>query len=82
KELRLSQDRGAFLVNDGKLFVRDTKVTAWNEAKKEQAWFKSPNEFRPFLVSWGGAEAYLVNSTFQSFGYNASKAYGISISQY
>ncbi|WP_371230524.1 mannuronan 5-epimerase AlgG [Pseudomonas sp. QE6] len=82
KELRLSQDRGAFLVNDGKLFVRDSKVTAWNEAKKEPAWFKSPNEFRPFLISWGGAEAYLVNSTFTSFGYNASKAYGISISQY
>lgn len=82
KELRLSQDRGAFLVNDGKLFVRDSKVTAWNEARGEPAWFKSPNEFRPFLVSWGGAEAYLVNSTFTSFGYNASKAYGISISQY
>ncbi|MNM71326.1 Poly(beta-D-mannuronate) C5 epimerase precursor [compost metagenome] len=82
KELRLSQDRGAFLVNDGKLFVRDSKVTAWNEAKKEPAWYRTPNEFRPFLVSWGGAEAYLVNSTFTSFGYNASKAYGISISQY
>lgn len=82
KELRLSQDRGAFLVNDGKLFVRDTRVTAWNEAKKEPAWFKTPDEFRPFLISWGGAEAYLVNSHFVSFGYNASKAYGISISQY
>lgn len=52
KELRLSQDRGAFLVNDGKLFVRDTKVTAWNEAKQEPAWYKTPNEFRPFLISW------------------------------
>ncbi|MDF3934583.1 mannuronan 5-epimerase AlgG [Pseudomonas citronellolis] len=82
KELRLSQDRGAFLVNDGKLFIRDTQVTGWNEAQNQPAWFKSPNEFRPFLISWGGAEAYLVNSTFTSFGYNASKAYGISISQY
>lgn len=35
-----------------------------------------------FLISWGGAEVYLSNSTFTSFGYNASKAYGISISQY
>ncbi|MCY1272762.1 Mannuronan C5-epimerase [compost metagenome] len=82
KELRLSQDRGAFMVNDGKLFVRDTRITAWNEAKKEPAWYRTPNEFRPFLISWGGAEAYLVNSTFTSFGYNSSKAYGISISQY
>ncbi len=52
------------------------------ESKKEPAWFKTPNEFRPFLISWGGAEVYLSNSTFTSFGYNASKAYGISISQY
>lgn len=82
KELRLSQERGAFLVNDGMLFVRDSKVTGWSESKKEPAWFKTPNEFRPFLISWGGAEVYLSNSTFTSFGYNASKAYGISISQY
>lgn len=82
KELRLSQDRGSFLVNDGLLFVRDSKLSAWNEARGEPAWYKTPNEFRPFLISWGGAEAYLVNSTFHSFGYNASKAYGISISQY
>lgn len=82
KELRLSQDRGSFLVNDGKLFVRNSKLTAWSEARGEPAWYKTPNEFRPFLISWGGAEAYLVNSTFHSFGYNASKAYGISISQY
>lgn len=77
KELRLSQERGAFLVNDGMLFVRDSKVTGWSESKKEPAWFKTPNEFRPFLISWGGAEVYLSNSTFTSFGYNASKAYGI-----
>ena len=82
QELRLSQERGAFLVNDGMLFVRDSKVTGWSESKKEPAWFKTPNEFRPFLISWGGAEVYLSNSTFTSFGYNASKAYGISISQY
>jgi poly(beta-D-mannuronate) C5 epimerase len=82
KELRLSQEGGSFIVNDGKLFTFDTKVTGWNETKNDQAWFKTPNEFRPFLVSWGGTETYLVNTEMKSFGYNESKSYGVSISQY
>ncbi len=82
KELRLSQDRGAFIVNDGKLFITDTRLTGWNEAKKAPATFKKPEEFRPFLLSWGGTETYIVNSKIASFGYSTSKSYGVSISQY
>ncbi|MGY4534926.1 poly(beta-D-mannuronate) C5 epimerase [Pseudomonas sp. TE3786] len=82
KELHLSQDRGAFIVNDGKLFITDTRLTGWNEAKKAPATFKKPEEFRPFLLSWGGTETYIVNSKIASFGYNTSKSYGLSISQY
>ncbi|PTQ71753.1 mannuronan 5-epimerase AlgG [Pseudomonas sp. GV071] len=82
KQLHLSQDRGAFIVNDGKLFITDTNLTGWNEAKKAPATFKKPEEFRPFLLSWGGTETYIVNSKIASFGYNTSKSYGLSISQY
>jgi poly(beta-D-mannuronate) C5 epimerase len=82
KALHLSQDRGAFIVNDGKLFITDTNLTGWNEAKKAPATFKKPEEFRPFLLSWGGTETYIVNSKIASFGYNTSKSYGLSISQY
>lgn len=82
KELRLSQEAGSFLVNDGKLFITDTKVSAWSEKNNSPAWYKKEGEFRPFLVSWGGTETYIVNSTIASFGYTASKSYGVSISQY
>ncbi|MHC8367252.1 mannuronan 5-epimerase AlgG [Pseudomonas sp. ZT5P21] len=82
KELRLSQEAGSFLVNDGKLFITDTKVSAWSEKNDSPAWYKKEGEFRPFLVSWGGTETYIVNSTITSFGYTASKSYGVSISQY
>ena len=34
QELRLSQEAGSFLVNDGQLFVRDTKITGWREKDK------------------------------------------------
>ncbi|WP_442112279.1 mannuronan 5-epimerase AlgG [Pseudomonas sp. NUPR-001] len=82
KALRLSQEGGSFIVNDGKLFVTDTKVTGWREKDNGPATFRSANEFRPFLLSWGGTETYIVNSQMASFGYAKSKSYGVSISQY
>ncbi|CAK17220.1 mannuronan 5-epimerase AlgG [Pseudomonas entomophila] len=82
KELRLSEEGGAFIVNDGKLFVTDTKVTGWREKANGPATFQKPDAFRPFLLSWGGTETYIVNSKLASFGYSKSKSYGVSISQY
>jgi poly(beta-D-mannuronate) C5 epimerase len=82
QELRLSQEAGSFLVNDGQLFVRDTRITGWSEKANGPAAFKSPKEFRPFLLSWGGTETYIANSKIASFGYANSKSYGVSISQY
>ncbi len=82
QELRLSQQAGSFLINDGQLFVRDTKITGWDEKTNGPALFKSPKEFRPFLLAWGGTETYIANSKMASFGYANSKSYGVSISQY
>nr|P59828.1 RecName: Full=Mannuronan C5-epimerase; AltName: Full=Poly(beta-D-mannuronate) C5 epimerase; Flags: Precursor [Pseudomonas fluorescens]AAP46694.1 AlgG [Pseudomonas fluorescens] len=82
QELRLSQEAGSFLINDGQLFVRDTKVTGWSEKANGPALYKSPKEFRPFLLAWGGTETYISNTKMASFGYANSKSYGVSISQY
>lgn len=82
QELRLSQEGGSFLVNDGHMFIRDTKVTGWREKDNGPATFRSPKEFRPFLLAWGGTETYIVNTKMASFGYSNSKSYGVSISQY
>lgn len=82
QELRFSQEAGAFMINDGKLFTSNTKLTGWREKDNGPATFRAPKEFRPFLLSWGGTETYMVNTVVASFGYNQSKSYGISISQY
>ncbi|MFC4863171.1 mannuronan 5-epimerase AlgG [Pseudomonas sp. MAHUQ-62] len=82
KTLRLSQDRGAFLVNDGKLFVTDSTLIGWNEKANGPSAFRKDKEFRPFLLSWGGTETYIVKSRFSSLGYSGEKSYGLSISQY
>jgi poly(beta-D-mannuronate) C5 epimerase len=82
KELRLSQERGAFLVNDGLTFITHTRVTGWKESQKAPAKFQSASEFRPFIVSWGGAQFYALKTVFTSMGYEASKSFGLSLSQY
>jgi mannuronan 5-epimerase len=82
KELRLSEERGAFLVNDGMMFITRTRVTGWRESQKAPATFRDENSFRPFIVSWGGAQLYINRSSLTSLGYEASKSFGVSISQY
>jgi hypothetical protein len=47
KELRLSLDRGAFLVNEGKLFVSGAKLRAWNEATNKPATFAARRSSGP-----------------------------------
>lgn len=82
KDFRLSFERGAFLVNEGKLFVTGSRIQGWNEAKKAPTWFRDKHEFRPFLVSWGGSETYLIESVVAHLGYAETKSYGVSISQF
>ncbi len=82
REFRLSQERGAFLVNDGRMFITGSRVTGWRERDKGPAKFRKGSEFRPYLISWGGSQLYIADSAVSNLGYAASKAYGVSISQY
>ncbi len=82
KDFRLSLDRGSFLVNEGKLFLTGTQLRGWNEAKKAPSLWFDKDAFRPFIVSWGGSQTYIVKSSVSNLGYAASKSYGVSISQY
>lgn len=82
KQLRLSQDRGAIIANEGKLFVTKSAIVGWNEAGKRPAWFEDKHQFRPFMVSWGGSQTYISESRIASLGYASTKAYGLSITQY
>ncbi|WP_372986345.1 right-handed parallel beta-helix repeat-containing protein [Marinobacter sp.] len=80
--LRLSEERGAFMANDGWLFVIDSTITGWREKGNGPATFIRKSEFRPFFVSWGGSETFVLGSTFQHLGYNQSKSYGFTVAQY
>lgn len=82
REFRMSEERAAFLVNDGRLFVTNTAVIGWREKENAPATFRDGSRFRPFLLSWGGTQTYIVGSKVNHLGYDASKSYGVSISQY
>jgi poly(beta-D-mannuronate) C5 epimerase len=79
KEFRLSEEHGAFLVNDGLLFITDTALTGWREHENQPAQFRSDGVFRPFILSYG-PQIYILNSKITSMGYSALKSYGVSIS--
>lgn len=82
KDFRLSQDRGSFLINEGVLLMHQSRLRAWNEARDAPAQFRSEREFRPFLISWGGSQTYVLDSVIAHLGYAASKSYGVSLSQF
>ena len=82
KDFRLSLDRGAFLVNEGMLFLTNSRLEAWNEAKRAPAVFEDEHKFRPFLISWAASQTYIVDSIVAHLGFAATKAYGVSISQF
>lgn len=82
KELRLSQEKGSFIVSEGKMLITHTQVNAWSETRNSLATYRKPDEFRPFVLTWGGSETWIANTKMASMGYDQSKSYGISISQY
>lgn len=82
KELRMSTERGSYIVNAGKLFMLDSKVTSWLEAESKPpiAHYEDKYVFRPFITSWSRSLTYMAGNEFTGLGYSASKAYGISLS--
>ncbi len=82
KELRLSQEAGAYIVNAGKLFVLDSRVTGWSQSAGAPAWSEPSDEltFRPFVLSWSRSQTYFAHSVFTALGYENSKSYGITLS--
>jgi poly(beta-D-mannuronate) C5 epimerase len=81
-ELRMSEEHGAFLVVEGKLFLLSTRLLAWNETAATPSPFVDKYQFRPFLNSWSASELYIADSTVESLGYNRGKSYGVSVSRY
>lgn len=80
--LLLSEERGSFIANDGWMFAIDSKILGWREKENGPAVFRKAADFRPFFVSWGGSETFILGTEMAYLGYNQSKSYGFSVAQY
>ena len=83
KELRLNANTGVFIVNAGHLWFHDITVAGWDEAGKKYAEldFETRRQFRPFIITWGGAELNADGSHFHHLGFSGNIGYGFSYSQ-
>lgn len=83
KELRLSTDNGAFLVNSGKLYVDGITITSHSDKTGGPSYVRDHKQgfyFRPFILSWSGSETYASDSRFLALGYSGGRTYGVSLS--
>jgi parallel beta-helix repeat protein len=82
-ELRLSQQKAAFIINAGRIYFSDVEVTGFDEVKNSAATVPVGDpglKFRPFILSWSASQTFAANSKFEALGYSAGSAYGFSLS--
>lgn len=80
ESLRLSRERGAFIVSMGELHLRKARLEAWDEGRSAPAAPQSdPSAFRPFLLAWSGSSTYIGESTVAGLGFEENLASGLTM---
>jgi len=80
--LRLSRERGSYIVNAGDLWVIDASIVGWQERTNALAITEYPEryDYRPFVLTWSGGSLNAAGARFAALGYQYSKSYGLSYS--
>lgn len=76
--LLLSAEKGALISNFGNLYINRAIVKGWNVEQNQPAFYKNPQAFRPYIVSWCGSRSDIVQSEIGYLGYEDSKSYGLT----
>lgn len=76
--LLMSINTGAFLATFGDVFILEAAVKGWNTEENSPASYAAPEEFRPYITAWCGANLHMAGSKLAHLGYQASKSYGVS----
>lgn len=81
-ELRLSNERAAYLVSAGEVFFTGVKIVGWGESINSPSPIteETKSNFRPFYIAWSNSVTYSARSKFQALGYSSGKSYGFSFS--
>jgi poly(beta-D-mannuronate) C5 epimerase len=93
ESLRLSRDRGAFLINLGRLHVQNARLEAWDEGAKAVAQSvpgsgsesgtavpaapAAGDGFQPFLLGWSGSVTVIHDAQVSGLGFAENLAHGL-----
>lgn len=80
ESLRLSRERGAFIVSMGELHLRKARLEAWDELRNAPP-LPQPDAsaFRPFLLAWSGSATVIGQSTMAGLGFEENLAGGLTL---
>lgn len=81
--LKLSEEKGAMLVNGGTLLLKGGALMGWRESTNGPAWYTGDKKsFRPYYVAWGGSQTFFSETKIAHLGYFGTKAYGVTLASY
>lgn len=78
--LRLSRDRGAFLINLGTVHISQARLESWDETRKATA-LAAPADatgFQPFLLGWSGSLTVIRDSQVAGLGFAENLTHGLA----
>lgn len=78
--LRLSRDRGAFIISMGTLYLSKARLEGWDESRGTPVDMADDGgSFEPFVVGWSGARILVSKSTVAGLGFAENLAQGLSL---
>lgn len=80
--LRLSKERGSFVLSLGNLFVSDGRLEGWDETRGATSEVAPDGSvFQPFVVGWSGSQTIFRGSTVAGLGFAENLAQGVTLAQ-
>ncbi|HEX4869332.1 MAG TPA: right-handed parallel beta-helix repeat-containing protein [Moraxellaceae bacterium] len=80
--LRLSKERGSFVLSLGSLFVSDGRLEGWDETRGAISEVAADGSvFQPFVVGWSGSQTVFRGSTVAGLGFAENLAKGVTLAQ-
>lgn len=80
ESLRLSRERGAFIISMGTLHLRKARLEGWDDARGKPVEMADDGaSFEPFVVGWSGARILISDSTVTGLGFGENLAQGVTL---
>lgn len=80
ESLRLSRERGTFIISMGTLYLRKARLEGWEETRgKPVDMAEDGGSFQSFVVGWSGSQTVISESTVAGLGFGEHLAQGLTL---